>query len=55
METRKANTQKDKNLVSQKEQGENADLYKPVQNKMQLINSLKFVYYQKRNLKTIPN
>ena len=33
-ETRKTKTEKDENLVLQKEQVENADLYKPVQNKI---------------------
>ena len=33
-ETRKTKTQKDGNLVLPKEQVENADLYKPVQNKI---------------------
>ena len=33
-ETRKTKTQKNENLVSPKEQVENADLYKPVPNKI---------------------
>ena len=36
-ETRKPKTQKDENLVLPKEQGENADLYKPTMNKIMTI------------------